>query len=513
MTEFINFGDRDNEFLEREVIKRAFFFGLSTFFIGLIFSSFIVAFRKVGPASELLDRRGAESKTQIQRTRVAQGRISGSSGSKSLKIAKPKRKKDSRQLAAWQNVEPRSKAETKKRKNSRPKRVPRPEAVQKTELAVIPKPHSPPPQKNRTRKTTRSKKTPKPRKLKPERLVYPRTDQRPETQNADAIFSQIEQNFFTMLSPSGALSYGIGLDTSGRALVASASLEFGRPQIIIDGAPVAMSVLARDLEFGLALISLEGAEFQNIPLSPAPPVKGERILTFGGLARTTQGLGRAGITFGRAGFFFLSDFPKENPGRPLFNLRGELVGLHVHSLERSPGLGFQLASDTASIYRLLRGYNSSESSFHDNRKAALNQLSSFLLQADTEKSTQNRRIVQGVGIGDFYLGMKARDAKKKVSSPEIQDLGEGLSIWTTPAPPLSLYFVNGYLASVSTAHDGFALPQGLSVGAEPDLKRLAKNHVGLRRNRNVLWSSGLEILLTPSSRVSRFVVKPDLGTQ
>jgi hypothetical protein len=106
--------------------------------------------------------------------------------------------------------------------------------------------------------------------------------------------------------------------------------------------------------------------------------------------------------------------------------------------------------------------------------------------------------------------MSKEEAGQWVSTPEITSLSQSIERWDSPAPPVSLYFLNGELASASTRYTGFATPTGLAPGAEANLRELTREYQELEAFQSVLWTPGLNIFVSGDGRVAELEVRPEL---
>jgi hypothetical protein len=196
-------------------------------------------------------------------------------------------------------------------------------------------------------------------------------------------------------------------------------------------------------------------------------------------------------------------------GAPLFNDRGELVGCHVHSLPQTPGSGIHLAADTAAVYRLIRGYQGSGSVNSLEREAA-SALESFLSRTRNVGETKRGRVLPGVGLSDFHLGMEPTETQKWLSAPEKHRLSSGIELWEIPAPPVTLYFVNQRLALIATRATGFATPDGLAPGVSVEPGQLTSEYTDVDFDGASAITSGLDVMVS-SGKIREFVVKPEIS--
>jgi S1-C subfamily serine protease len=508
--DLIDFSDRDGEFLCSDIKQQALSFATITAVIGFVLSFWLFFNRQVGPAADLLDRRAAEGRVVVQKRA---GRADASDSGFSFRAPRVKAyepKEKQRERPAWKELRAAAAAVKANRKNS--KDVNR--KVADTSLGVVP-------EYSRTTKAgpksspkVSQRAAPKSQPVDLDRLLFPIIETRPDRDSLIAVEESVRQNVFVLESPRGDTRLGVVLDSSGRALVSSSVAQAAYlHRIWSNGSWHQASVLAVDDEFGLALIQIRGGNFKDMPLAPVPPFEGERLVSFIARGRAPAGLtGRTGISFGRAGYFVEGDFSGSSVGAPLFNERGEIAGCQVYTLAGAPGSGLHLATDTAAIYRLLRGYRGSAIGLSATEADAKSRLTSFLENVAQLGEAKRGRVLPGIGLSDFHLGMTESEVKKWVSTPKIQRFGDGLVTWQSPAPPVTLYFVNGRLALAATRHLGFSTSDGLSVGAEAQVRELSKDHGELEAYPGMLSLSGLEILLDSGGRVKEFVVRPALSS-
>jgi len=142
---------------------------------------------------------------------------------------------------------------------------------------------------------------------------------------------------------------------------------------------------------------------------------------------------------------------------------------------------------------------------------AVIRLSGYLEANLSNGEVKRGRVLPGTSLSDLHLGMTESEAKKWVSAPEKRDFGSDFTLWKSPAPPVTLYFVRGRLALLSTNHTGFATPEGLCVGAEPQVRKLLKDYTGLEVYSDLIAVPGLEIYRDSGDKVKEFVVKPRLS--
>ena len=318
-------------------------------------------------------------------------------------------------------------------------------------------------------------------------------------------------NLFVLANLRGEYEIGVGLDSSGRALISSAyAVPEYLSRIWVDGTLRPAKLLGQDPQLGLALIQIEGASFQEIPLAPAPPSRGERLIAFvaSGKGQTSVDC-RSGMTFGQAGFFLSGGLGSHRLGGPLFNDRGELVGCHVHSLPEAPGTGIHLAADSAALYRLVRGYQGS-GSIATMQSEAVRALGDFLTDIENRGETKRGRVLPGIGLSDFHLGMRPKTTENWLSTPLKRNVSAGLELWTSPAPPVTLYFVDQRLALVASSHTGFATPDGLAPGVSVRPGQLTSEYLEIDFTGSSAITPGLDVIVY-NDRIEQYVVKPEIS--
>lgn len=497
--DLLDFSGRDDEYLDRELAQKALAFALVSSVVGFAFSAFLFLGQKLGPASEILDRRAAEGRVVKGGGRSEEEYIARFGGftAPRLRESKPREKR----RPAWSDLEevgPPQPAATLAR-------VDRPASKRRSEkTASEEKPKS----QSLARVQARAEQ-PQP-SLALDRLVFPRVDQRADRGSLSAL-GFWSQNAVSLANHDGQTQVGFGIDSSGRALVSSAvaTPEFLN-RIWVGGTLRRGTLLQTDSALGVALIRVEDAGFANVVLSPAPPARGERLLTFFSRQKSAAAIEvRAGLTFGLANFFVEGPFGGQSLGAPLLNDRGEVVGCYVHSLPGAPGGGIHLASDSAALYRLVRGY-SGGGSVGGLESSAARRLEELLTDLRQRGESKRGRIVPGIGLTDFHLGMTPGEAEKWLSTPEKQSLGN-FEIWRSPAPPVLLYFANGRLAVAATEHTGFSTPEGLAAGSRLNVRSLLAAYPGLELYPGLALAAGLDIVFDSGERVRGIVVKPEIA--
>ena len=501
--ELIDFSTREDEFLDADLKQQALSFAIITAVVGFVFSSWLFLGQRLGPASVILDRRAAEGGV-VHEGEPTDGPIAFTGTKfKAPRIGRPdeleRRKVKPVEIKEIESLDDLNQKPVKKKSAKT--------TVAETSLGVVP-------EYLQTEKDRRRKSRPKKKDDKDSlhRLLYPLNNDRPEPTSLASVAADVRQNVFVLANLQGEYEIGVGLDPSGLALI---STTYGSPaylsRVWVDGKLEKATLLGEDPQFGIALIRVDGANFRQIPLAPAPPSRGERIVGF-----LSQGKGagavdcRAGIGFGNAGFMVTGGLSGNKPtGAPLFNERGELVGCHVHSLPQAPGSGIHLAADTAAIYRLVRGYRGSGSVNGLEREAA-SALESFLSRTKSVGETKRGRVLPGVGLSDFHLGMEPSETQKWLSAPEKHRVSAGIELWEIPAPPVTLYFVNQRLALIATRATGFATPDGLAPGVSVEPGQLTSEYVDVDFDGAGAITSGLDVMIS-SGKIREFVVKPEIS--
>ena len=503
--DLIDFSDREDEFLSADIKQKALAFAIITAVVGFIFSTLLFVNRKVGPASKVLDRREAEGRVVTQ-ARGGGGDSQGAYGGfRPPRLSRSKSRQNRDEKPVWKDLKTVASLQgVAKKRRSKPRK-----AVAKTDIGSSPKYT----QRKQVAKAapvapTRPKRATPDRPEDLERLLFPLIENRPERIGLRDISSKMASQVFFVEDRRGQYHPGVILDSSGRALVPVGQLA-NLDNIWIGGRQRKATILATDGEFGLSLIRV-GGTFSSVPIAPAPPAAGEKIVGFTSAGRRPLGqIYRSGISFGKAGFFAEGDFGG-SPGAPLFNDRGELVGIHIASLPGTPGPGIHLACDSSVIYRLMRGYRGG-GSLTSTVGDAVDGLRNYLTGLESKGEARRGRAVPGVGLTSFHLGMSKDDAVKKLSTPDVSEFGGGVVLVKSPAPPVTLFFVGDRLALAGTRHPSFATPEGLAQGAEATPRQLSHDYPDLESFYGLHSVPGLDILVDGSHRITEFVVRPDMS--
>lgn len=504
-SELIDFSDREGEFLTSEVKQQVLGYAIITSVLGFVLSSWLFVHHKVGPAGQILDRKGAEGLSQAQTVKPPPESEFRSGIFHAPGVA-GFRKRPAPQRPVWKDAADgmvaASESATETEEILEPK-------VLKTSLGVVPEFRRTVPSKPKPPQAVASEKV-LPPKVSLDRFLFPRVLSRPEPSNLSTVESHLAANMVVLSDGREQYYSALVLDPQGRALISSV---LARPDFLqrvwVHGKLRSAKLLATDSEFGLSLIQIEGESgFQAVPLSPVPPSTGEHLLGFAQYSRESRGQEfRAGMPFGKAGFFLDGRVDRTVFGTSLVNNRGELVGCYISALPGVPGSGVHLAADSSAIHRLLRGYRNTDVEFSGTEHDAVSTLLASLDGESVSEKSQRGRAIAGVGLSDFYLGMASGEAKKRVSAPKVTRWSADYELWVCPAPPVTLYFARGRLLAASTSSSSYSTVDGLAVGAGVD----SGDH---RRFFNPLFFSdlvsipGLEIRLGPDKRVSEFVVKP-----
>lgn len=492
--EMIDFSGEENEFLTGDLKQQALAFAILTSLTGFILSAWFFLGQRAGPATELLDRRQAEGRVVKGGYRSGDRDYGGGLRHfKAPRVKPQKRQKTTRDVPEWKNLTAldKQKKKPKKKKKKKPVTI---AATADTKPGYL-----------------TSKIKPRPRKKKSltdrdslVRLLYPRVDERPGRSSLTAVESTVRDSLISVAGNGDRYSVGLVIDSSGKALISN--LAANRvDRVYSNGRPLRARLLARDAEFGCAIIQVTGGSFPDIPLAPAPPGRGEELLAFTSSRRNIDSIWcDAGSSFGKAGFFVEGYLGRRSIGSPLFNNRGELAGMHFASLNGVPGSGIHLACDSAAIYRLVRGYGGGRG-YSSTESDALDQLVSLVRRGTGE--AKRGRVVAGVGISDFKLGMTTDEASRWLSSPEVSRPGPGRETWRSPAPPVELLFVNDRLVAASTQFTGFSTPQGMTVGAQVDEPVLGRQFDRYKLYPHLAITPGLDIMLG-GGRVTGLAVRP-----
>lgn len=500
--ELIDFSTREDEFLDADLKQQALSFAIITAVVGFVFSSWLFLGQRLGPASVILDRRAAEGGVVHEGERTDGPIAFTGTKFRAPRIGRPdeleRREVKPVEIKEIESLEDLNQKPIKK-KNIK-------STVAETSLGVVPE--------YLQTETKKQKRGPRKKDKKDSlhRLLYPINNDRPEPTSMSSVAAAVQQNIFVLANLQGEYEIGVGLGPSGLALISTA---YASPAFLsrvwVDGKLEKATLVGEDPQFGIALIRVDGANFREIPLAPAPPSRGERIVSFLSQGKGTGAVDcRAGIGFGNAGFMVTGGLSSNKPtGAPLFNDRGELVGCHVHSLPQAPGSGIHLAADTAAIYRLVRGYQGSGAVNGLEREAA-SALESFLSRTKDVGETKRGRVLPGVGLSDFHLGMEPSETQKWLSAPEKHRVSSGIELWEIPAPPVTLYFVNQRLALIATRATGFATPDGLAPGVSVEPGQLTSEYTDVDFAGASAITSGLDVMVS-SGKIREFVVKPEIS--
>lgn len=503
-SDLIDFGQREGEFLSSEIKQKAVSYAVISSVLGFVLSGWLFLHHKVGPAGLLLDRQGAEGRTPAY---PAESTLE--SGGSFAAFHAPRvasfRNKPVQKRPPWKEFAPASVALETKGPQATDVRG---RQVVEASLGVIPEYRRAAPRQLSIKQEASPE---RPRVESPtqdlERLLFPRLEVRAEPSSPAEVGARLAGNVAVLSNGENEYHGVLVLDSSGLALASSA---LARPEFLervwVDGKLCSATVLATDSEFALSLIRIEGGSgFQSVPLSPVPPSTGERLVGFFQSGRASRGLElRSGMPFGKAGFFLDGRVDRSVFGTPLLNLRGELAGYYVSALPGALGSGIHLAADSSVLYRLMRGYKGDGESFSQTQNDAV---ATLAVSVGEESQARRGRVLPGLGLSDFFLGMPLAEAEKKVSSPRVSHIAGGFQVWHCPAPPISLYFGHGVLLAAASSSTGYSTLEGLAVGADVDSGDLSKLPDPLLYH-DLVSVPGLEILLDSHDRVIEFVVKP-----
>ena len=514
MIDPIDFSGKDDEYLSSDLKQKVLAFSIIWAVVGFIFSAFFFLGRKNGPASQILDRRQAEAKvvgSSPSSTGASWDGFSSRVPQVRAYLEPPPRERGNWKNLAQLGSEPApSSAEPEQEET---------EKVEATTLDTTVDNGSDIPLSER-RRTRRSAARKDPPKLQasdedPSRLLYPVNPSRPEPSNLTTVARRAERSVIRLSNTEGEFHVGMVIDGKGRAIISDTILGDGSlDRVWVQGRMARASLLARDAEYGIALIEIDGgAELEPVPLAPDPPARGKELVAFGpSPSRSLSTVVKSGSSFGTAGFLLEGYLGSATWGTPLLNERGELVGCHFGSLPNFPGAGIHLAADSAAIYRLLRGYDSSNGSANQAvQEEAAKRLASLAFENRDEAGTKKGRVLPDQGISQLFLGMSTDEAAGCVSSPSRDSGPFGMENWRSEAPPVELVFANGYLCAISTEYTGFSTPTGLSMGAPVDTSLLSRTFDSYLYVDGVLAIvPGLDIMLASDGKVRQFVVKPEL---
>lgn len=498
-TDIIDFSDQENEFLSSDLKQHALAFSILSGLFGFLLSAWIFLGHRAGPATEILDRRQAEGRVVRGRSHSGDSDYYGGLGHFSAPKIKPRGKiKRTREVPEWKNLTALDKIKvSKKKKKPKPKTVVAASVVENPGYRTA-----------KARPTRIKKKRSLNDRESLSRLLYPRVDERPERSSLTSVEAAVKDSLILVPARGGTYTVGVVLDSSGKALISNLGAEMVNRVWGYNGSAYQATVLARDPQFGCALIQVRGGNFRTLPLAPAPPSRSEELVGFGPNRRDILSAWcDAGVGFGGAGFLVEGYLGRKTWGSPFFNNRGELTGMHFSSLAGAPGSGIHLACDSSAIYRLIRGYQGMGSPpYATTEREALAAIAQLAERASGRG--KRGRVVAGAGLSDFELGMTSSEASKWVSSPTKSRPAPGRELWTSPAPPVQLLFVNDRLTTISSSFSGFSTPKGMSVGAAADNHSLSREFERFKLYPLLAVTPGLDLMLGSTGRVEEFVVRP-----
>lgn len=505
MLEPIDFSQRDGEFLSSDFKQKVLAFSILWTILAFALSAWIFLGKKIGPASLILDRRQAEGRVVDGSTH---GSSQGSDGifSSSFQV-RPYTRSGAQRDSRYSDLVPLKQSDSSRvAARVEPKETPKtPPAVAKASLpesdTVASRPVSVKPPEQVARENL-------------DRLLFPVATRRPERSNLSAVARQVERSMIRMANLEGEYHIGLLFDGGGSALVSDSFLNDGSlNRIWVEGRIERAEVRYRDPEYGIAVISLPPGRYgTGVPLAPVPPLRGEELLAFAPTStRCLPVHVRAGASFGSAGFLVEGCLGPQTWGTPLFNDRGELIGCQFASLPDFPGSGVHLAADSAALYRVTRGYTSSDTAAYERtRHEAYARLTSLAGENSGEAAAKRGRILAKIGVSQFFIGMSPQEASRWINTPKRRTVSPGVENWVSPAPPMELVFVNERLVAVSTDFSGFSTETGLSMGARVDRGTLMRNFEKFFLVDGLALTPGLDILLDREGKARQFVVRPEL---
>lgn len=517
MSEVIDFSEREEEFLSRDLIQKVLSYAVISAILGFAISALIFLEGRAGPASELLDRRAAEGQVVTHEGSDHSYNSSRNGGAFRAPSMSPRTKRSERERAeAWKNVKHLKAQQVSKPTtlaSNTPKKTPKRIIKANLESASSYKQADKSASVKAKASTPDKKAAPPPTAADLNRLLYPASTTRPARASFSEVEESLRQNLVFIPSEDQGGYLGLVIDESGKILVSSQALKEGvLSRVWIDGSPKSARLVSEDPDHGCALIQVSSGNYKTIPLAPSPPAPGQKLLTFRVSGRGGESLlCQSGIRFGQAGFIVDGEMPATQVGAPVLNDRGEFVGFHVSSLPDLPGRGYSLASDSSVIYRLARGYRGPSGGLSSFENEALVGLSSYLADQRDSNQSPNGRIVPGQGISFFHLGMSRSEALGKVSQPEESTLKAGLDLVKSPAPPLDLYFAHDRLILIATQHKGFSTIKGLATGSELNERQLQRQFENGHISGSQALVPGLDIILNRSQRVVKFIARADMG--
>lgn len=506
MLEPIDFSQRPDEFLTSDFKQKILAFSILWIILGFGFSAWVFLGKKIGPASQLLDRRQAEGRVVDSSTHGSSSDRAGGSGPSTFRV-QPYVRPASADLDRYSGLTRLGPGSSVPLATKTPQAATKPETRKEPAKALpIAEPVA-----------SRPVAVKRPEQVAQEnvdRLLYPVVGSRPERTNLTSVGRQVERNLIRMTNLEGQQHIGLLFDGGGRALISDAFINDGSlSRIWVEGRLEQAQVVARDPEYGLAVIALPVGRYGNgVPLAPNPPVRGEELLAFTPTSTTSvPTIVRAGMAFGSAGFLLEGVLGSHTWGTPLFNDRGELVGCQFSSLPHFPGSGVHLAADSSALYRVTRGYNSqNHAAFDQTRQEAYSRLTSLAGESKDENGVKKGRILAKIGVSQFFIGMSPTEAKRWITNPTRRTVATGVENWSNAAPPMELVFVNDRLVAVATDFTGFSTVTGLSMGARVDRSTLSRNFERFLLVDGLALTPGLDILLDREGKAKQFVVRPEL---
>lgn len=525
MAEQIDFSNNENEYLPKGLVSKVIIISLAWAVCGFLLSAWLFWGQNKGPATKLLDRQAAEGR--IVSSGAKSGRLSGgfysySAGTYSgstLTLAQSDRDR-------WTKF----KSSVTMQQSAAPSKQPSPSPTPITKVVIASASLSSGPQTPKTKNIRPSTSKPRTHSANKDtstvlnsnpspsasggnqRLLYPSSEKRPERQSLADIALSLQQNAIKLNKIDGGFHTGLLLDNSGKAIASSDCLrDDSLNRILVDGRITRARVIARDEDYRLVLLQLQDSvEAVTIPLAPSPPAKGEQLLSYHSRTANIETIAvRAGPSFTQGGFFSEGSFSESSLGAALLNDRGELAGCRFESIEGIPGSGIQLAADSSVVFRLLRGYNSAAPGLGDLVGQAVQELASIAKREPKGKDSKRNRILAGVGISQFYIGMTRQEAGQWIKNPLKEHSSAGIEKWTSQAPRVELSFASDYLVAVATDFSGYSTEDGLSLSSAIDGKILERAYGDdFIINPTLALVPGLDIILSDEQKADLFLVKP-----
>ncbi|MCA9792310.1 MAG: trypsin-like peptidase domain-containing protein [Candidatus Eremiobacteraeota bacterium] len=372
--------------------------------------------------------------------------------------------------------------------------------------------------RRRPKQTAHATTRPKPTVDAGPALVFPDIKKRPSLSSLDNQWSLANASLVRMADLEGNYISGVVVDESGLAVTRSSRLGPSHlSRTWVNGSLGSATLVSRDPTLDLALIQLPPGSYKAVPLAPEGPGRGERLAYHDANDSNSyhpleaQAMGAAG-----PGFFHFRGVTRDgDAGSPLLNERGELEGIVLGRMGGFPGHCFNLAVNSAGVYRMLRRANPDSGSNEDPvsaRTAAMLSETVPMLMDRTRPSRSNAKVIPGKSLGNFTLGMTEKQLESELGPPEARTLASGLRRLDYPANFLTFSLVGDRVVAIETTYSFYSTEKGLCVGTALDPIRLRREFDNYIKERylkgEVVLTPGLELELDDDVKVSKIVVVP-----